>query len=36
MVHYGLDYAQKTGTPIKAMLWVVTLAEEDLYYTGAT
>ena len=35
--HYGLDYAQKTGTPIKAMLsGVVTLAEEDLYYTGAT
>ena len=35
--HYGLDYAQKTGTPIKAMLsGVVTLAEDDLYYTGAT
>ena len=35
--HYGLDYAQKTGAPIKAMLsGVVTLAEEDLYYTGAT
>ena len=35
--HYGLDYAQKTGTPIKAMLsGVVTLAEKDLYYTGAT
>ena len=35
--HYGLDYAQKTGTPIKAMLsGVVTLAEQDLYYTGAT
>ena len=35
--HYGLDYAQKTGTSIKAMLsGVVTLAEKDLYYTGAT
>ena len=35
--HYGLDYAQKTGTPIKAMLsGVVTLVEQDLYYTGAT
>ena len=35
--HYGLDYAQKTGTPIKAMLsGVGTLAEKDLYYTGAT
>ena len=35
--HYGLDYAQKTGAPIKAMLsGVVTLAEKDLYYTGAT
>ena len=35
--HYGLDYAQKIGTPIKAMLnGVVTLAEKDLYYTGAT
>ena len=35
--HYGLDYAQKTGTPMKAMLsGVVTLAEKDLYYTGAT
>ena len=34
---FGLDYAQKTGTPIKAMLsGVVTLAEKDLYYTGAT
>ena len=35
--HYGLDYAQKTGTPIKAMLsGVATLVEKDLYYTGAT
>ncbi len=35
--HYGLDFAQKKGTPIKAMNnGVVTLAEEDLYYTGAT
>ena len=35
--HYGLDFAQKTGTPIKAMNnGIVTLAEEDLFYTGAT
>ncbi len=35
--HYGLDFAQKKGTPIKAMnSGIVTLAEEDLYYTGAT
>ena len=35
--HYGLDFAQKTGTPIKAMSnGIVTLAEKDLFYTGAT
>jgi len=35
--HYGLDFAQKTGTPIKSMNnGVVTLAEKDLFYTGAT
>jgi murein DD-endopeptidase MepM/ murein hydrolase activator NlpD len=35
--HYGLDFAAKEGTPIKAMLdGQVTLAEEDLYYTGGT
>jgi len=35
--HYGLDFAQKEGTPIKAMLdGTVTLAEPDLYYTGGT
>ena len=35
--HYGLDFAQKKGTPIKAMNnGVVTLAEQDLFYTGAT
>ena len=35
--HYGLDFAQKEGTPVKAMLnGVVTLAEKDLYYTGGT
>ena len=35
--HYGLDFAQKKNTPIKAMNnGVVTLAEKDLFYTGAT
>ncbi len=35
--HYGLDFAQKEGTPIKAMInGTVTLAEPDLYYTGGT
>ena len=35
--HYGLDYAAKEGTPVKAMLdGVVTLAEKDLYFTGGT
>ena len=35
--HYGLNFAQKKGTPIKAMNnGIVTLAEEDLFYTGAT
>tara|TARA_B100001175_G_C19450940_1_gene611294 strand:- start:301 stop:1101 length:801 start_codon:yes stop_codon:yes gene_type:complete len=35
--HYGLDFAQKLGTPIKAMAdGIVTLSENDLYYTGAT
>ena len=35
--HYGLDFAQKRGTPIKAMNnGIVTLAEKDLFYTGAT
>ena len=35
--HYGLVFAQKKGTPIKAMNnGVVTLAETDLFYTGAT
>ena len=35
--HYGLDFAQKKGTPIKAMNnGVVTLSEKDLFYTGAT
>jgi len=35
--HYGLDFAQKKGSPIKAMNnGIVTLAEKDLFYTGAT
>ena len=35
--HYGLDFAQKEGTPVKAMLnGTVALAEPDLYYTGGT
>ena len=35
--HYGIDFAGDLGTPIKAMIdGVVTLAELDLYFTGAT
>ena len=35
--HYGLDFAAKKGTNIKAMLsGTVTLAEDDLFYTGGT
>ena len=35
--HYGLDFAQKEGSEIKAMLdGIVTSAEIDLYYTGGT
>ncbi len=35
--HYGIDFAAKEGTEIKAMLnGVVTLAETDLFYTGGT
>ena len=35
--HYGLDFAQKKGTPVNAMNnGVVTLAEKDLFYTGTT
>ena len=35
--HYGLDFAAKTGTKIKAMLdGTVTMAETDLFYTGGT
>jgi murein DD-endopeptidase MepM/ murein hydrolase activator NlpD len=35
--HYGLDFAQKEGAPVKAMLnGIVTLAEADLFYTGGT
>ena len=35
--HSGLDFAQKKGTPIKAMNnGIVTLSEDNLFYTGAT
>ncbi len=35
--HYGLDFAQEKGAPVKAMNnGIVTLAEKDLFYTGAT
>ena len=35
--HYGLDFAQEEGAPVKAMLnGTVTLAAPDLYYTGGT
>ena len=35
--HYGLDFAQKKGTPVKAMNnGIITLSEKDLYYTGGT
>ena len=35
--HYGVDFAAKEGTEIKAMLsGVATLAEPDLFYTGGT
>ena len=35
--HYGIDFAGDLGTPIKAMAdGIVTLAESDLYFTGAT
>ena len=35
--HYGLDFAQKKGTPIAAMnSGIATLVEKDLFYTGAT
>ncbi len=35
--HYGIDFAAKEGTEIKAMLdGTVTMAEPDLFYTGGT
>ncbi|RJE77488.1 peptidase [Pseudoalteromonas sp. MSK9-3] len=35
--HYGLDIANKTGTPVWAPLsGTVTFAEDDLYYSGGT
>jgi murein DD-endopeptidase MepM/ murein hydrolase activator NlpD len=35
--HFGLDFAGKEGTKVKAMLdGIVTMSEQDLYYTGGT
>jgi murein DD-endopeptidase MepM/ murein hydrolase activator NlpD len=35
--HYGIDIAAKKGTPIKSSgSGIVTMAENDLYYTGGT
>ena len=35
--HYGIDFAAKEGTKIKAMLaGTATMAEPDLFYTGGT
>ena len=35
--HYGIDIAAKQGTKIKSSgTGVVTMAEDDLYYTGGT
>ncbi len=35
--HYGVDFAAKEGTKIKAMLdGTVTMVESDLFYTGGT
>ena len=35
--HYGIDFAAKEGTKIKAMLsGTATMVEPDLFYTGGT
>ena len=35
--HYGIDFAAKEGTQIKAMLdGTATMVEKDLFYTGGT
>ena len=35
--HYGIDIAAKQGTKIKSSATgIVTMAEQDLYYTGGT
>ena len=35
--HYGLDFAKKKGAPVKVMnSGIVTMSENDLFYTGGT
>ena len=35
--HYGIDFHAPEGTPVKAMMdGIITLAEEDMYFTGGT